>query len=136
MRWISAAVAAATVGVVAWLGFSPTSVGVSNSVGPLECAALFAPIEGASLIENLSDQQKRVAAEWLVSLRYIDEGATPTAEQEAQVVANVRSLCSEAQQTRSAWVTVTAVFGSALALAALPRRRETNANTNREVARG
>ena len=137
MRWISGAVAAVTVGAVAWLGFSPTSAGLSNGVEALECRAVFAPIEGASLVENLTPQQEDASLAWLTAVGYVDEGDTATAEHQAAIVANVQSLCAEAQQTRTAWITVAAVFGSALALGALTvRRRETVSTANEEVARG
>lgn len=127
MRWISGIVAALTLGLVAWLGFAPASAGLSNGVDALECRAPLAQVEKASLVENLTPQQESVAQDWLVAVGYIAEGGTPTADEMAAVVANVQSLCGEARQGRAVWLTITAVVGAALALAAWtahPRIRE------------
>ena len=138
MRWLSTAVAAVTIAGVAWLGFAPTSVGLSNGVDPLECGAVFAPVEGASLIQNLSTQQQDAAEDWLVAVGYVDEGGSATADEMSAVVANVQALCGEAREQRTAWLTVTAVFGSALALAAWVRRpaAKTEPNTKAEAEGG
>lgn len=121
MRWLSAAVAVVTVAGVAWLGFAPTSAGVSNGVGSLECRAVLAPVEGVSLVSNLTPQQNGIAEEWLVAVGYLDEGQSPTADQMSSVVANVHDVCADAQQQRSTWMLLAAVFGSALALALAAR---------------
>jgi hypothetical protein len=107
------------------LGFAPTSVGLSNGVDPLECGSVFEAIEGASLIQNLTTQQQDASEQWLEAVGYIDEGGSPTAEEMSAVVANVQSLCAESRAQRTTWLTLTAVFGSALALAAWTRRPNT-----------
>lgn len=122
MRWLSAAVAVVTMAAVAWLGVAPTSASVSNWVGSLECRAVLAPVEGISLVQNLTPQQDEIAEEWLIAVGYIDEGESPTAEQMSAVSASVQTACGAAQQQRATWMVLIAVFGSALALAARSRR--------------
>lgn len=121
MRWLSAAVALVTVAGVAWLGLTPTSAAVSNWVGSLECRAVLAPVEGVSLVQNLTPQQNEIAEEWLVAVGYLDEGQSPTADQMSSVASNVRAICADAQQQRSTWMLLAAVFGSAFAFALAAR---------------
>ncbi|MDQ1130366.1 hypothetical protein [Microbacterium sp. SORGH_AS_0888] len=116
MRWFGVLVAVVTVVGVMVLGFVPTSAGLSNNVGALECRAVLAPIESASLIGDTRDQD--LVERWLVGVGYNDPGELPTVEQMTRVDATISAVCAEAQQTRSTWMVLIAVFGTGLALAA------------------
>ena len=118
MRWFSPTVAVATILGVAVLGFTPTSAGLSNGVDPLQCRAVLAPIEGASLSTLPSTQQRRVQQQWFVASGYIEnEQQSATDTEQAEAAAQFTTLCEGAQHTRSVWMALTAVFGLALAFA-------------------
>lgn len=134
MRWWSPVIASATVVGVAVLGFVPTSAGLSNGVGSIECRAVLAPVEHASLTYSPTDQQRSVQQAWFVANGYIDDvRATATNAQEAEAAEQIRALCGEAQHTRSVWMVLTAVFG--LALAAVTRRAALRP-TDKDVTHG
>ncbi|MCC4909247.1 hypothetical protein [Microbacterium sp. cx-59] len=136
MRKSAIAVAAVTIAGVAWMGFAPTSVGLSAGVGAMECRAVLAPIDAADLTDSLTDQQQERSQEWLLQNLYIDDiSQSPTAEDAGEVFANVRALCEDARDTRSLWMTLTAVFGTGLALAlTLVRRTDTGTVAHTEEA--
>lgn len=134
MRSWSPVIASATVVGVAVLGFVPTSAGLSNGVGALECRAVLAPVEQAYLTDSPTDQQRSVQQAWFVANGYIDDvRATATNAQEAEAAEQIRALCGEAQRTRSVWMVLTAVFGLALAFVA---RRAPLRPTDKDVTHG
>jgi sensor c-di-GMP phosphodiesterase-like protein len=136
MRKSGIAVAAVTIAGVAWMGFAPTSIGLSAGVGSMECRAVLAPIDAADLTDSLTDQQQERRQEWLLQNLYIDDiSESPTAEDAAEIFANVRALCEDARDSRSLWMTLTAVFGTGLALAlTLVRRADTGTAPQTEEA--
>jgi hypothetical protein len=137
MRIASAAVAAVTVAGVAWMGFAPASIGLSAGVGTMECRAVLAPIDAADLTDSLTDQQQELRQEWLVQNLYIDDvDDSPTEAESTEVFANVRALCDDAQETRTVWMTLTAVFGTGLAVALARRADPARAAEAKETGRG
>ena len=86
MRWISPVVAGATIVGAGFLGFAPTSVGLSNGVGDLQCRPLLSSVSGASLVGDRADDQSDVTERWLESVGYIDEGENPSVELAARAI--------------------------------------------------
>ncbi|MCW2166208.1 hypothetical protein B0I12_003378 [Microbacterium hydrothermale] len=122
MRWISPVVAGATIVGAGFLGFAPTSVGLSNGVGDLQCRPLLSSVSGASLVGDRADDQSDVTERWLESVGYIDEGENPSVELAARADATAQGLCGEARQSRMTWIGLVAVFGTGLTLLAARRR--------------
>lgn len=136
MRWISPVVAGATIVVTGFLGYSPTSVGLSNGVGDLQCRALLASVSGAGLIGDRADDQSDVTERWLESVGYVDQGENPSVELAARADATAQGLCGEARQSRMTWIGLVAVFGTGLTVLTARRRAATPANAGERDAAG
>lgn len=133
MRWLSPSVAVLTVVGVAALGFAPTSAGLSGGAGSMPCRAVLGPIDNANLSASPTDDQLRAQQAWFVANGRVGAvGDAASAQEQAEAIERIVELCGDAQQTRSTWILLVAIFGSALALAA--RKRAAAVPTSREGA--
>lgn len=132
MRWASPTVAVLTIAGVAALGFVPTSAGLSGGAGSMPCRAVLAPIDNANLSASPTDDQLRAQQQWFVANgRVRSESDAATAQEQTEAIDRIAQLCGEAQQSRSVWILLTAIAGSALALAV--RGRAVPSSTSREA---
>lgn len=129
MRWMSPVAAAATIIGVGVLGFTPTEVGLSNGVGNLTCRPLLAPIDGASLVGDTRGEQSELVERWLVDVGYLDENENASTELMTRVDASLEGLCGQARQSRIAWISLLAVFGSGLTILVRGRGARSHADS-------
>lgn len=109
---VPTSVGALTLIGVAVMGFVPTSAALAGGAD-LPCRAVLAPMEGVDLTNGLTADQRQAVESWLSS-----RSSDSVSDNElARAGTQVSSACGESQRTRSMWMTLTAVFGVAVAFA-------------------
>ena len=112
-RWASGILLLVTIGVVLWLGSSPTSFALSNGVGDVTCRAVLAPTTNTGLIGD-EELPTDLIEEWLLEVGYVDDSGELSAEDVAAATDRALVLCTDARVTRAGWMIVAGLVGVAL----------------------
>lgn len=95
----------------------------------MPCRPVLSPITNANLSTSPTDDQLRAKQEWFVANGRVDGVSdAATAQEQAEAVDRIAELCGDAQQSRSTWILLIAIFGSSLAIASRRRSSPTKSS--------
>lgn len=117
MRWLGIILVVATMGVMAWLGFSSPSFQLDTTSREVSCRPVLAPITNASLTGG-DEVPDEVIEEWLVEVGYEDDLGLLPGDIHRAADERARELCTEARANRLGWMIFAGALGLGLAATA------------------